>query len=932
MRPLLNPYERAWVLAFLRAVAAGALAFLGVALALALWSYDPGDPGFFSATWREPQNWLGDTGARAGDLLHRSVGVAGYLLAAYALIWAVRIHRRAAADRLLLRLICAPLAMLGVAALASGEPEIALSGGGLGGLIGDTLFASLNTVLPLQDPKIRYIAAIVLLTLLIPPLLLTAVGGSVRHALHWLKSRRLDAVRLGGSLKRWLARRAQGLASLLGAVPFAPAAAGVAAARAHTERARAEMGPIRRLEEPDFSARHRPPMPKAPPPQAPQTRAISPHSPEPHAEPPLGQASSTTPTVDQTETRAPRAPSLAPPLAGWAAEAAAAGDGLSDRRRAAELAAADRAQPVDVRDAPAEERINEERGEEAAAPMLHEDASDREATIEQTSEDEPLDIPVSVAETVNVDRVAPPPPAPAPVAVAEPLDTDPPLTAEADRPALSLLTDPSEATRLKISERELALKADRLQEVLQDYGVRGDIIHVNPGPVVSLFELEPAPGLKASRVIGLAEDIGRSMGAAACRIAPVPGKNLIGVELPNEARETVLLSELIGSDAFQNGDWTLPLALGKDIAGEPVIADLATMPHLLIAGTTGSGKSVAINTMLLSLLYRLAPEDVRLILIDPKMLELSVYNGAPHLMAPVVTDPNKAVSALRWVVREMESRYQRMARLNVRSLESYNARVAEAMPQGAREATLTQEVQVGFDPETGAPLYETKSTPAAPMPRIVVVIDEMADLMLVAGKEIERLVQRLAQMARAAGIHLVMATQRPSVDVITGVIKANFPIRISFQVTSKIDSRTIINEPGAEQLLGKGDMLFTTGSGKLRRLHGPFVSDAEVEAVATALKRLGPASEQIDFDARPETTEDTSEPQAGAEEDGDQALYDKALNIVKSEGKASTSFLQRRLNIGYNRAARLVDRLESEGVVSAANHVGKREVLISPEA
>ncbi|MEL6980322.1 MAG: DNA translocase FtsK, partial [Pseudomonadota bacterium] len=521
------------------------------------------------------------------------------------------------------------------------------------------------------------------------------------------------------------------------------------------------------------------------------------------------------------------------------------------------------------------------------------------------------------------------------------LDPDPdpypahePSSATVSGPDLSLLSAPEANAASLISERDLAERADRLQAVLQDYGVRGDIIHVNPGPVVSLFELEPAPGLKASRVVGLADDIARSMSAAACRIAPVPGKNLIGIELPNAARETVTLREILDSSAFEAGDWILPIALGKDIGGQPMVADLARMPHLLIAGTTGSGKSVAINTMLLSLLYRLTPEEVRLILIDPKMLELSVYNGAPHLLAPVVTEPQKAVAALRWVVREMESRYQRMARLNVRNLESYNERIAAALREGEGAAGETgmieREVQVGFDDETGKPIYSVQSVEAEPMPRIVVVIDEMADLMLVAGKEIERLVQRLAQMARASGIHLIMATQRPSVDVITGVIKANFPIRISFQVTSRIDSRTILNEAGAEQLLGKGDMLFTTGSGRLQRLHGPFVSDAEVEAVAAHLKAMGPVAPPVDFEAR-ESRGGDAEPDEDEGEDGDQTLYERAVAIVKAEGKASTSFLQRRLHIGYNRAARLVDRMEKEGVVSPANHVGKREVLIRDE-
>jgi DNA segregation ATPase FtsK/SpoIIIE, S-DNA-T family len=458
--------------------------------------------------------------------------------------------------------------------------------------------------------------------------------------------------------------------------------------------------------------------------------------------------------------------------------------------------------------------------------------------------------------------------------------------------------------------------------VLEDYSVRGQIVQVRPGPVVTMYELEPAPGIKASRVIGLADDIARSMSAISVRVAVVPGRSVIGIELPNRKAEMVYLRELLDSPVYERHPGRLALILGKDIAGEPVLADLAKMPHLLIAGTTGSGKSVGINTMVLSILYRMPPDRCKFIMVDPKMLELSVYDGIPHLLAPVVTDPKKAVLALKWVVREMENRYRKMSKLGVRNIEGFNARLAEAATKGE---SLVRSVQTGFDEDTGQPIFEPQPFDASELPLIVVVVDEMADLMLVAGKEIEAAIQRLAQMARAAGIHLIMATQRPSVDVITGTIKANFPTRISFQVTSKIDSRTILGEGGAEQLLGRGDMLYMAGGGRITRVHGPFVSDEEVERVVSFLKARG-EPQYID-----EITEDEETPfdPLGADEDGTSgdALYRQAVAVVCRERKASTSFVQRHLQIGYNRAARIIERMEAEGIVSAANHVGKREVL-----
>ena len=462
-----------------------------------------------------------------------------------------------------------------------------------------------------------------------------------------------------------------------------------------------------------------------------------------------------------------------------------------------------------------------------------------------------------------------------------------------------------------------------LEEVLADFSIKGEVREIKPGPVVTLFELEPARGTKSSRVVALAEDIARSLSVTSARAAIVPGRNVIGIELPNVRRETVYLREIFEADAFSSTDAALPMALGKSIGGEPIVADLARMPHLLVAGTTGSGKSVGINAMILSLLYRRSPEDCRLLMIDPKMLELSVYNGIPHLLTPVVTDPHKAVAALNWVVGEMEERYKRMAALSVRNIDAFNTRVRKAQ---SRSEHLSRTVQTGFDDRTGEAIYEQQEMTAETMPYIVVVVDEFADLMIVAGKEIESAVQRLAQMARAAGIHLIMATQRPSVDIVTGTIKANFPARISFKVASKIDSRTILNEQGAEQLLGQGDMLYSLGMGQIIRAHGPFVSDEEVERIAEALRRQGTPSY---VDGITDTPPAAETPGADARAASEDDLYDMAVAIVLRDRKASTSYIQRRLSIGYNRAADLIERMETEGLIGAANSTGKRDILIT---
>ncbi|PCI33633.1 MAG: cell division protein FtsK [Alphaproteobacteria bacterium] len=498
-------------------------------------------------------------------------------------------------------------------------------------------------------------------------------------------------------------------------------------------------------------------------------------------------------------------------------------------------------------------------------------------------------------------------------------------------PPLNLLSNAKPlAKQDRLSKDALEQNARMLESVLDDFGIKGEIVKVRPGPVITLYELEPSPGTKSARVINLADDIARSMCADSARVAVVPGKNAIGIELPNSKREIVVLREQLASSAYEESKARLPFCMGKDIGGAAVVADLASMPHLLVAGTTGSGKSVAINVMILSLLYKMTPAECRMIMIDPKMLELSIYDDIPHLLTPVVTDPSRAVVALKWAVREMEQRYKSLAKLQVRNIGAYNDRLAEARKSGE---VLVHKVQTGFDQESGDPIYEEEVIDLTHLPMIVVIVDEMADLMLVAGKDIEALIQRLAQMARAAGIHLVMATQRPSVDVITGTIKANFPTRVSFQVTSKIDSRTILGEQGAEQLLGMGDMLYMAGGGRIKRIHGPFVSDGEVERVVNDLKKQGKPDYLDNLTEEPDEGFDSaflqnSQMTPGAGKSSGDDLYDRAVAIVARDKKASTSYIQRQLSIGYNRAANIIEKMEREGVVSTANHVGKREVLI----
>jgi S-DNA-T family DNA segregation ATPase FtsK/SpoIIIE len=566
------------------------------------------------------------------------------------------------------------------------------------------------------------------------------------------------------------------------------------------------------------------------------------------------------------------------------------------------------------------------------AGLLRREPRERRAAPRATQIVDERPVPAAPPRSRPTVAVAPAPKSVAPaargVAKKSPTQTSLALGDSYVLPTLDLLAAAPAKGKQQIDRAGLERNARLLESVLDDFHVRGDIVEVRPGPVVTMYELEPASGIKASRVIQLADDIARNMSALSARVATIPGRSVIGIELPNPKREAVSLSELIGSQAFEDQNMSLPLILGKNIAGDPVIADLAPMPHLLVAGTTGSGKSVGLNCMILSLLYRYGPDDAKLILIDPKMLELSVYDGIPHLLAPVVTEPGKAIRALKWTVEQMEERYRMMANLGVRALPSFNAKVREAKAKGSK---LGRRVQTGYDADTGQPLYETEELQYDVLPQIVVVVDELADLMMTAGKEVEFLIQRLAQKARAAGIHLIMATQRPSVDVITGVIKANLPTRISFQVTSKIDSRTILGEQGAEQLLGKGDMLYMPGGKQIIRVHGPFVSDEEVRAVAEHWRRQGAPEYVQAVTEEPEDGGYLFDGQPTGEDDAETQLYRKAIQIVAESQKASTSYLQRQLRVGYNSAARLIERMEKDGLVGQPDHVGRREVLIDPE-
>ena len=905
-RPFFNRSERRAVARFVEK-AAGIIALAAsFSMLIALLSYSPQDPGVYSATGRLPTNWLGWPGGWVADLMIRTLGLASYAVAIYGVIWGARWVAGAAHPMSGARLAAAPLAMIAIAAFASAHPLSSATGGGLGGVIGDFLFGALAVGMPVLGEKVRVVLTTLLCASAALGLSLLALGATLTGLTRFFRYIRAQVfnaffdigdataqLATGDNLRRIaeplqdLAMAATGMNSGPRLEPAAVNGPGVS----HRNRTEAASSP--RRTEPPRTLRRAPILGGL------NWQAF------------LGGLSEPIASVARVKRRAE--PPLATPPAAPRSDL-----GLTPLTIPAAKSGDDPAKaeaPAKTSTDPLRDILKEFEEPSSIAT----EPSETPKPTQLTNEAEPK-LPLAPKKTAE----APAEKTPRRSAAQSGKDLTPtPLEDPVDLPSLNLLSPPREEDRLQLTEHSLATQADRLQAVLQDYGVRGDIIDVHPGPVVTLFELEPAPGLKASRVVGLADDIARSMSAVSARVSTVPGRNIIGIELPNQRRETVRLRELLDHPSFTRSDHPLTLALGKDISGAPVVANLARMPHLLIAGTTGSGKSVGVNTMLMSLLYRLPPEEVRLILIDPKMLELSVYNQIPHLVAPVVTDPKKAVLALKWAVREMEARYQKMARLNVRGLDAYNEKVKEAQASGE---SFERVVTVGFDDATGEPVYETQHFEPEPMPRIVIVVDELADLMMVAGKEIEHCIQRLAQMARASGIHLIMATQRPSVDVITGTIKANFPIRISFQVTSKVDSRTILGEQGAEQLLGRGDMLYRSGGARLTRIHGAFVSDEEVSDVVQHLRKLGGPNYTVDFDQV--ENEAGVEEIAGLDGGGDDALYDRAVAIVASERKASTSFVQRRLQIGYNRAARIIEMMEEKGVVSPANHVGKREVLI----
>ncbi len=904
-----------------------AMMIIGVLAALIIYSYSPSDPGPFSASDASVQNLLGITGATIASPVFLILGWGSWSLVALFLVWGGRLTTHKGSERATSRAIFSPVGVALVAIYAATlVPDATWTHSfGLGGLFGDTVVGFLLTAVPI-NAKI----AIVLLSVL-SAILMMIVGIFVLG---------FDKEELR-SIARFL------YVSVVMTYAHIMTLAGLG-----TERAVAKVKDVQQNSQAKREARLQMQTTEVLEPTTEVFEQEQPEKPSLLARmPKLIKRQQTLPELELVE-------------ATFNVEASAPGEDRI-RSRIAD-AIKNRVMPET---APVEEEKPLTKGLGRGPDALVLDGDEPLASHERVeprltlsprlpeqSEQVPLDLselevsendleafhdeidaPVDMSFRAQVfePKKVVQPAARKPIqkstralAEAQPALKFDDRQAEYELPPLSLLTNPTSISRHVLSDEALEENARLLESVLDDYGVKGEIISVRPGPVVTMYELEPAPGLKASRVIGLADDIARSMSALSARVSTVPGRSVIGIELPNENREKVVLREILSTRAFGDGNQKLPLALGKDIGGEPMVANLAKMPHLLIAGTTGSGKSVAINTMILSLLYKLTPEECRLIMIDPKMLELSVYDGIPHLLSPVVTDPKKAVVALKWVVGEMEERYRKMSKMGVRNIDGYNSRVNDALSKGEM---FSRTIQTGFDDKTGDPVFETEEFQPEKMPYIVVIVDEMADLMMVAGKEIEACIQRLAQMARASGIHLIMATQRPSVDVITGTIKANFPTRISFQVTSKIDSRTILGEMGAEQLLGMGDMLYMAGGSKITRCHGPFVSDEEVEEIVNHLKAYGPPEYKSGVVEGPDDDKADGIDMVlglGGNTDGEDALYDQAVAVVLKDRKVSTSYIQRKLAIGYNKAARLVEQMEDEGLISAANHVGKREILV----
>ncbi|WP_068115750.1 DNA translocase FtsK [Tropicimonas marinistellae] len=950
---------------------------IAAAIAAMLASYAPQDPSFFSATDAPVRNMLGKFGASVAAPLFIVVGYASWAIVAIVLAWGIRLLAHSGTERALGRLVFAPIAVALAAVYASTiVPGDAWSHSfGLGGLFGDTVLGALLNVVPISASfGLKLLALPVGVGALAMALY---VGGATMEEL-----RRCGRFVLVGVILLYAGLlRALGMGVAGTAVFARELAAKNGERRAERRAAAAELS----ADEDEFDDEFVEDAPNV-------GRREPPVRARPVGAGLLDSVSSLVRRAPQAEaapetvlSEMPAPEELEAPSEERIKERIADAIRLRARGNAPRVVSnVGRAEPPVVRRRKPDPLILKVPGAVPPAPMAEIDDTpaapvpvvqshtrsipvdpvDYNETIEdefETPEDTAPEVSQPVARaTVSGPQVTPrihdrgtpvatpevdarsvvqhPPkkgltPSRQARAEAQPSLALEPAEADAfETPSLSLLTNPASVERHVLSDEALEENARMLENVLDDYGVKGEIVSVRPGPVVTMYELEPAPGLKASRVIGLADDIARSMSALSARVSTVPGRSVIGIELPNANREKVVLREILSAREYGDTSMPLPLALGKDIGGAPVVANLAKMPHLLIAGTTGSGKSVAINTMIVSLLYRLSPEECRMIMIDPKMLELSVYDGIPHLLSPVVTDPKKAVVALKWVVGEMEDRYRKMSKMGVRNIEGYNSRVRDALSKGEM---FSRTVQTGFDDETGEPVFETEEFAPELLPFIVVVVDEMADLMMVAGKEIEACIQRLAQMARASGIHIIMATQRPSVDVITGTIKANFPTRISFQVTSKVDSRTILGEMGAEQLLGMGDMLYMAGGGKLTRVHGPFVSDEEVEEIVNHLKSFGPPDYVGGVVDGPDEDKESDIDLVlglGGNTDGEDALYDQAVQIVIKDRKCSTSYIQRKLAIGYNKAARLVEQMEDEGLVSASNHVGKREILVPEQA
>ena len=959
-----------------------ALIGLGLALTVMFWTYSPQDPGWMVASDKPISNALGAFGAAVASTLIIIVGKGVWTVPMILIAWGARFVSHRGAERVLSRMVFAVIAV----ALASVYAATLVPGAdwthafGLGGLFGDTVLGAALGLIPagagfgLKLLSLTTGAVLVVLTAFVMGFNISELRAMARFLITSLVLTYSGLLGAAGKGAQGTARAAAALQdrrrmSATGPTPAMPATAARGMVR-HSGTVQPEAAP------PAFGkpaglradSRYAEPLAEAPQYAPPREKvgllARMPSflrrsvEPEPElVEPVLAEdldlddmpdddrIKARISSVIRARTRAPeetlspiaaaiqrREPSLTRPRGPEPLIANVRPMAAPGLRSEPPVLGGASALPPQV---PAANAFAKDdfitQGQPEMDDDLLEDDLDWQGDMDGADDaDQHRSTPMTLDRRPVVQHVAKKPVAPSTRAMAE---AQPRLRFDDAAPAyelppLSLLTNPTTIQRMALSDESLEENARMLETVLDDYGVKGEIVSVRPGPVVTMYELEPAPGLKASRVIGLADDIARSMSALSARVSTVPGRTVIGIELPNVTREKVVLREILAARDFGDSNLRLPLALGKDIGGDPIVANLAKMPHLLIAGTTGSGKSVAINTMILSLLYKLTPEECRLIMIDPKMLELSVYDGIPHLLSPVVTDPKKAVVALKWVVGEMEERYRKMSKMGVRNIEGYNGRVKEALAKGEM---FKRTIQTGFDEETGDPVFETEEFAPVSLPYIVVIVDEMADLMMVAGKEIEACIQRLAQMARASGIHLIMATQRPSVDVITGTIKANFPTRISFQVTSKIDSRTILGEQGAEQLLGMGDMLYMAGGGRISRIHGPFVSDEEVEEVVNHLKSFGPPAYMSGVVEGPEDDKADDIDMVlglGSGDSSDDALYDQAVAIVAKDRKCSTSYIQRKLGIGYNKAARLVEQMEEEGVVTPANHVGKREILV----